>query len=296
MRQVYRKRCRFFSRAFTSTKSPPELASISCLDPHEIELSVADARQALLKYKLVVFNDVEGWTQAAMVDFFSHFAEPLQQAGRAEEAGSKRPEIFEVTNKGSDSPFLSNAEIPWHSDLSYRSAPGSLGALYSHQIPDSGSHTFWADCTAAADLIDPSLRRDLLDVRAVHYHPEPHMNDVEAAEVTHPVVRVHRETGEHSLFISPYFTKCIVGMSDVESSKLLSVLFTAITHPSVLYKHVWARRQLVLYDNRCTNHMRPGFNGERVLWRTQAREAGGGWHITGEGGRRAGDVPEHLVR
>lgn len=243
-----------------------------CVDPASFgEEQANEIRAALLENKLLVFDGITDWTQRAMVHFFEMFATPLQQAGRAEDVGSV-PEVFEVSNRGADSPFLSNKTIPWHSDLSYRTEPGSLGALYSRVIP-SGSTTLWADCTAACENLDPSFREDIKDLRAVHRHPEPHMNDVEPQVVTHPILRQHRETGEHSIFVSPYFTTSVVGVSSTQSKRILEELFSAVTRPEVIYEHVWETDQLVLYDNRNTNHSRPAFTGERVLWRTQAREA-----------------------
>ena len=178
----------------------------------------------------------------------------------------------QVANRGAASPFLSDKDIPWHSDLSYRAAPGSLGALYAVTVPAAGSWTYWADCAAAYDALDTGFQRDIEHLQAVHRHPEPHMNAVEDAEVRHPVVRVHPETGRRSIFVSPYFTVSIVGLCDMESEQVLQRLNEAVTDNAISYKHEWRPGQLVLYDNRSTNHMRPAFKGERLLWRTQARE------------------------
>ena len=56
--------------------------------------------------------------------------------------------MFEITNMGavpSNSPFLSDAELEWHSDLSYRCVPGELSCLHAKVLPPSPSFTLFAD-------------------------------------------------------------------------------------------------------------------------------------------------------
>ena len=99
------------------------------------------------------------------------------------------------------------------------------------------------------------------------------MNPPEEAEdgvgVLHPVVRRHAETGEEILFISPYFTTEIVG--DADGAGLLAHAVAALEASPHRYEHAWQPGDLVVWDNRSTVHGRQAFEGERVLWRTQAR-------------------------
>ena len=92
-----------------------------------------------------------------LVDFFRVFDVPLPQEGRENSRG-QRKEIFKVTNihdvpaeESPTSPFLTDAELEFHSDLSYRLEPGIFSALYALKLPNgrTGSTTIFADTAAA---------------------------------------------------------------------------------------------------------------------------------------------------
>ena len=215
-----------------------------------------------------------------MVAFFSHFGEALPQQGREEARGS-RCEIFTVTNMlpgaPSSSPFLSDAELEWHSDLSYRREPGEFSCLHAKILPGDGggsgggSVTLFADTAAAYRELPPSMTARLAGAKAVHRHPEAHMNP--EGEVLMPVVRTHPETGQRCIFVSPMFTRQIVGMSEEESKTTLQYLFEHMAQEQFVYRHEWLVGDTVLWDNRQTMHRRLPFTGNRLLWRTQSRQA-----------------------
>ena len=69
----------------------------------------------------------------------------------------------------------------------------------------------------------------------------------------HPVVRVHPLTGERGLFIGG-FAQRIVGLSGGESRKILDLLQDYVTRPENILRWRWQPNQLVLFDNRITQH------------------------------------------
>lgn len=69
----------------------------------------------------------------------------------------------------------------------------------------------------------------------------------------HPVVRVHPLTGERGLFIGG-FAQRIVGLSVAESRKVLDLFQSYVTRPENIVRHRWSENQLVLFDNRITQH------------------------------------------
>ena len=130
-----------------------------------LQEAAAQLRSALLSSKLLVFapectrSSTGGGTltEDEMVKFFSIFDVPLPQDGRENSRG-QREEIFKVTNihdvpaeAAPTSPFLTDAELEFHSDLSYRLEPGIFSALYALKLPDgrTGSTTIFADNAAA---------------------------------------------------------------------------------------------------------------------------------------------------
>ncbi len=93
---------------------------------------------------------------------------------------------------------------------------------------------------AAEDLDDEAQER-----RAVFTSTE--------YETAHPVVRVHPLTGERGLFIGG-FARRIVGLSNDESRDLLRILQSYVTRPEHVLRWRWSPNQLVLFDNRITQH------------------------------------------
>lgn len=69
----------------------------------------------------------------------------------------------------------------------------------------------------------------------------------------HPVVRVHPLTGERGLFIGG-FAQRIIGLSVGESRKILDILQAYVTRPENILRWRWSPNQLVLFDNRITQH------------------------------------------
>ena len=196
------------------------------------------------------------------------------------------PEIYRVSNKVKDGEpeGRSNAGTYWHSDLSYMRPAAMVSLLYAIEIPPIGGDTMFASMTAAYDELSETMKHMIADLRAVHdfgfaarsvfaaEHATP--DQLEAApRVEHPVVRTHPETGRKILFVNPGFTSHITGLAGDESRALLDFLFRHATRPEFVYRHRWAVRDLVMWDNRCTMHH--AINdydgvGERLMHRTTA--------------------------
>ena len=73
----------------------------------------------------------------------------------------------------------------------------------------------------------------------------------------HPIVRVHPESGERALFVSPSFLKSIVGVSPRESQVLLEFLWEHIVRPEFTVRFRWAPGSVAFWDNRATAHLAP---------------------------------------
>ena len=73
----------------------------------------------------------------------------------------------------------------------------------------------------------------------------------------HPIVRVHPETGERALFVSPSFLKSIVGMSARESQVMLEFLWEHIVRSEFTVRFRWSPGCVAFWDNRSTAHLAP---------------------------------------
>src|SRR5690606_17338347 len=73
----------------------------------------------------------------------------------------------------------------------------------------------------------------------------------------HPLVRVHPETGERALYVSPAFLRSIVGLSARESQVLLEFLWEHIARPEFIARFRWNAGDIAMWDNRATAHLAP---------------------------------------
>ena len=78
--------------------------------------------------------------------------------------------------------------------------------------------------------------------------------EAEFPPVSHPVVRTHPETGRRALFVNRSFTTAIEGVSKLEGVRLLGLLVEHAEQPRFQVRHRWQADDLVMWDNRCTQH------------------------------------------
>ncbi|WP_027909001.1 taurine dioxygenase [Pseudomonas sp. URMO17WK12:I4] len=158
----------------------------------------------------------------------------------------------------------------WHSDVSFIQSPPLGSLLSARHVPPHGGDTLWASCSAAYDALSAPIRGLLDGLTAVHdltlsFPLERFGNTPDALEkwnaaraanppVTHPVVRVHPETGRKGLFVSEAFTSRIVELEPDESTALLQMLFKQIARPEFAVRWQWRQGDLAFWDNRLTQH------------------------------------------
>ena len=233
------------------------------------ESTQSQLRHALCEYGVLVFRQQQ-LEETEQVRFTRYFGTPI--AHIREQPDRPVKEIFLVSNvmeNGKPIGALGNEEITFHSDLSYLQRPGTISLLYAVEIPGTGGGTQWCTCSAAYAALDEELKADLRGLRALHRHEVEQQNPPEP--VVHPVVRTHPETGRKSLYVSPHFTKSIVGWNASESDQLLSMLYAHMTQPCFVWTHAWQVGDIVVWDNRSTMHRRLWFPPmeRRLLKRTQ---------------------------
>ena len=76
-------------------------------------------------------------------------------------------------------------------------------------------------------------------------------------ETEHPIVRVHPETGERVLYVSPSFLKTIVGLTARESEVMLDLLWEHVVRPEYTVRFKWEAGDIAMWDNRATSHLAP---------------------------------------
>jgi len=226
------------------------------LDP----ATVAAIRAALNEHKALVFNDVD-LDDAGQERFAAHFG-PLTTAHPTVPSVEGAPNVLPVDSERGRSNH-------WHTDVTFVLNPPQASTLRSITLPPYGGETLIANSAAAyRDLPEP-LRAFADTLWAEHtndydYAVPDEAIDAEAADrravftsikfrTAHPVVRVHPLTGERGLFIGG-FAQRIVGLSVPESRRILDLLQSYVTRPENVLRWRWSPNQLVLFDNRITQH------------------------------------------
>jgi taurine dioxygenase len=160
----------------------------------------------------------------------------------------------------------------WHADTTHAEQPPALSMLLARTIPEAGGDTMWSNAYAAYEGLSDGLKATLENLRAVHQGTSLASSaglDKEVVTQTHPVVRTHPVTGRKALFVNADYVTHIEGWTPEESAPLLDYLYAQVGRAEYVYRHKWTVGDLVIWDNRCTQHAVVGdvAKGERVLHR-----------------------------
>lgn len=182
--------------------------------------------------------------------------------------------ITNVRENGTPIGALPDGELMFHSDSVFLEKPLMGAMLYAEEIPSTGGNTLFANMYAAYDSLPASLKEKLDGLQATNvfdYETQvktSRFDRATAPHAEHPAIRTHPETGRRALYVNRLMTEELVGLPAAESDDLLARLFDHAEDRAHVYEHVWQKDDLVMWDNRCTQHARTDFPaGERRLLR-----------------------------
>jgi len=237
-----------------------QISGVDISEPLDQE-TVTALRDALNVHKALVFDDVHLDDEGQQA-FARHFGD-LTTAHPTVPAVEGAPNVLPVDSE------RGRAANNWHTDVTFVLNPPQASTLRSITIPPYGGETLIASSAAAYRNLPEPLRLLADTLWAEHTNdydyavPEEEVDEEQAAQrarftsikyrTAHPVVRVHPLTGERGLFIGG-FAQRIVGLSVSESRKILDLLQAYVTRPENVLRHRWSPNQLVLFDNRITQH------------------------------------------
>lgn len=164
----------------------------------------------------------------------------------------------------------------WHADHIYMSHPSKISSLRAVSLPPVGGGTMWASQVAAYASLSPALRSFLDQLTVIHPPPAGFRAQLAAGgspgrwngrvvdrldEVEHPLVVVHPESGQRSIFLHPGYGggsrgggSRIPELSAPESEALVAFLVGHITAPEHTVHFPWTPGAVALWDNRVTIH------------------------------------------
>jgi len=213
------------------------------------------------------------------------------------------PEIVDVSNfdpagkpllPGTPKRAFNDANQLWHTDGSFNDTPSVASLLSGREIPPAGGDTEFADMCAAYDALPDAKKKRLERLIAVHNlahsRRQAGLKEIDTLlilprpPVRQVLVRTHPATGRKSLFIASHIER-IEGLSQAESDALVAELMAWATRPEFVYTHVWAPKDLVMWDNRRTMHRATPFDGFEVHRRIMHRTTVAGLGPTVKDGR-----------
>ena len=224
---------------------------------------------AFLKWKVVFFRD-QNLDHRAHIDFARQIGEPtIGHAVFGHVDGF--PEVYSVakfrTAQAHRSARMQRPWTGWHTDITAAINPPMASILRGVTIPPYGGDTLWTNLGAAYNGLSETMRGIVDGLRGVHRFEPPRGAARDAAydesiqkramETEHPIVRVHPETGERQLFVSPSFLKSIVGLAPRESELMLEMLWEQVVRPEYTVRFKWRAGDVAMWDNRSTAHLAP---------------------------------------
>jgi taurine dioxygenase len=229
--------------------------------------TVAGIRAALLRWKVVFFRD-QHINQAQHIAFGRLFGDVTPAHPTLPAAFPEHPEILLLeSHRGKGN--RDRTESGWHTDVTFVANPPMGSILRGVTVPEYGGDTQWANLVVAYERLSPGVRDMIDSMRAVHRNVltpsgEPKQNDfqrvIEAKPIytVHPVVRVHPETGERSLFVNPIWTSHLLDVPRRESRHILALLYEQLADLDHTVRFRWQPDSIAFWDNRCTAHLVPG--------------------------------------
>ena len=224
--------------------------------------TLAALRRAWLEHLVIFFRD-QPLPPARFLAFARGFGEPIEYP--FVKGLDDFPEIIPVMK-------LANEKINfggvWHSDTTYLDVPPMASMLVAREVPPVGGDTLFANMYLAYETLSDGMQRLLSGLRAVASSSkadasrtrEDRLKDSGRSDAreeyiaTHPVVRVHPETGRRALYVNVAHTVRFESMTTDESAPILDYLFGHLARPELTCRFRWQPGSIAFWDNRCAQH------------------------------------------
>jgi taurine dioxygenase len=243
--------------------------------------------EAWHQHLVLVFRgqELDSRAQARFCRRFGEFVRPKSAPQGAGAARAGDPNAMIVSNIKKDGKWIGSLPVgalSFHSDGAFHRTPYKASMLYAIEVPDEGGETVFASMYAVYEALDAETKALLEDCTADNFfeydgQTEYRENDEGGPDKpphhVHPVVVSHPVTGRKLLFISRRMTKKIFELKPEIYQPVLARIFDMVEAPAFTYAHEWRPGDLVVWDNRCTQHGRRDFDpaARRLLRRFAIR-------------------------
>lgn len=225
------------------------------------DAEIAAIHAAVVRHKVIFFRD-QTLDDAGQERFAERFGEPVAHPTLPTSPGSRF--LIDINQREA------YGAAAWHTDVTFVPAIPAASILRAITIPPVGGDTLFANCATAYDDL-PELLKKLADQlwgihsNAMDYslvHPNASKAELDnnrdafrskVYETEHPVVRVHPDSGERVL-LAGTSVKRLAGFSASESQHLLAIIQDYIIKPENTVRWHWRPKDVVIWDNRATQH------------------------------------------
>ncbi len=216
--------------------------------------------ELLLEHLVLVFpgQDIEDHHQ---MDLLSSWGRPyIHPIGRT--AGVVEAKVERIVDDEDRPPY----QDKWHTDVTWDPDAPIVGSLRAIEMPARGGDTIFASMYAAYDGLSEALRERLEGLTAWHdMGPGQSFISKAGAELVdrtreqfpgseRPVIAVHPDTGRRHLNVNQNFTSHLAGFDRAESDAVLDYLYEHATQPNYTIRYEWTEGDVVVWDERCTQH------------------------------------------
>ena len=260
-------------------------------DVHGIDLSqplANDVFQSILTAwsdHLVLRFSGQRIDDASLMAFSARFGEldraPILAVGFDRADSALAPEVREwvavisnVKRDGKAIGGLGNAELVWHTDMSYSSMIAFSNVLYGLRIPVRDGrplgNTEFCNMHAAYEGLPQDLK-DELDGKTITHDfnkfwemmrrekgsTRPPLTEEQRRRkppVAHPVFLTHPITGRKVLYANPGYSMRINELPVERSEQVLDFLFKHQLQEKYRYRHRWTQKDVLMWDNMGTIH------------------------------------------
>jgi taurine dioxygenase len=226
----------------------------------------ATVHKAFLENGVLVFRGKE-ITREQHIAFSRRFGE--LDIDKSPDSDPQFPELTIVTTRpqadGKPSESRYTGQL-WHTDIPFSLTPALGSLLRCVERPDVGGDTQFANMYLAYDTLSDGMKKILDGLEGIHQRARKFTGPVSAERETYlktvrpvaqPAVRVHPETGRKALYLGEK-VKQFVGLTEAESAPLLEYLNKHAFRPQFVYRHTWQKNDIVMWDNRCMQHLAVG--------------------------------------
>ena len=263
-----------FSVARLSPEVGAEIRGLDLSRPLETD-TIVDINNAWLEHLVLVFR-CGPITEKEQARFAAYFGKTVgAHVTQRKDGGDRRLMLISnIRENGKPIGALPDGELMFHSDSAFIEKPLKGTILYAEEVTSAGGHTLFANMYQVYDVLPKPLRTKLTGLQAVNiFDYKTLVKSVRfdrntSPHAVHPAVRTHPETGRKALYVNRLMTEELVGIAPKESDAMLEELFKYVENSDHIYEHVWEVNDLVMWDNRCTQHARTDFPAkERRLLR-----------------------------